>query len=151
MRKTDKDFILKSYGEMYDSQCGPWNVSLTSKWFEYEITKFFEENFILSDQLYISNIGIGAGYWDRYLSYKMPKSCKLVSIDISYSCCKQLKLCLINENNPNIIEIINEDVMKYDNEYKFDIITMIGSTRIESGSYKEIINKALSMLTDRGS
>lgn len=120
MKKNDKDFLLKAYGEMYNSECGPWNVSLTSKWLEYEITKFFEENFNLSNQIYISNVGIGAGYWDRYLSYKMPKGCTLVSIDVDIECCKQLKLSLINEENPNNIVIINEDVMKYDNLYKFD-------------------------------
>lgn len=151
MKNKDKDFLLKAYGDMYNSECGPWNVSLASKWLEYEITKFFEENFKLLNQKYILNIGIGAGYWDRFLTYNMPKRCTLVSIDKDIDCCKQLNLCLINEENPNSIEIINDDVMNYNNLNKFDIITMIGSTRCESGLYKEIINKVLSMLMVGGS
>jgi len=151
MRKIDKDFLLKSYGEPYNSECGPWNTSLTSKWLEYEITRFFEENFLLLNKSIICNIGIGAGYWDRYLSYKMPSNCTLVSIDVDYECCKQLKLSLINEKNPNAIQIINEDVLKYDTENKFNIITMIGSTVIESKKHKEILNKVLSLLSIGGS
>mgnify|MGYP000885917729 CR=1 FL=1 len=151
MNKNDKDFLLKSYGEMYNSECGPWNISLTSKWLEYEITKFFEENFNLDNCSKICNIGIGAGFWDRYLSYKMTKDCLLVSIDKDYECCKQLELCLINEENPNKVEIINNDIMGFGNTYKFDLITIIGSTIVESGIYKEIINKILSMLKEGGS
>ena len=150
MNINDKQYILKAYGEMYNSDCGPWNLSLTSKWIEYEITKFFEENFNISEESVIANIGIGAGYWDRYLSYKMPKSSVLVSIDKDYECCKQLKLSLINEENPNKVEIINEDVILLNSSYKFDLITMIGSTVTESGLYIDIINKALNMLKDRG-
>lgn len=136
---------------MYNSECGPWNTLLTSKWFEYEKTNFFEHNFMLFHQSYICNIGIGTGYWDRYLSNKMPKNSTLVSIDFNYECFKQLELSLINEKNPNIIKIINEDLIKYVAENKFDIITMIGSTVIESGLYKEILNKALSSLSIGGS
>ena len=110
MNKNDKDFLLKSYGEMYNSECGPGNISLTSKWLEYEITKFFEENFNFDNCSKICNIGIGAGFWDRYLSYKMTKDCLLVSIDKDYEYCKQLELCLINEENQIKLKY-NNDIM----------------------------------------
>ena len=150
MNIDDKLFLLEAYGQMYNSECGPWNLSLTSKWLEYEITKFFEDNFKLDNFVTISNIGIGSGFWDRYLSYKMPQNCLLVSIDKDYECCKQLKLSLINEGNPNKLEIINDDVISLNSKYEFDLITMIGSTVGESGLYKTIIIKAMSMLRSGG-
>ena len=51
---------------------------------------------------------------------------------------------MIIKENPNNILIVNEDIMKYECPFNFHIITMIGSTRLESGLYEEIINKAFS-------
>ena len=147
----DKDFLLESYGECYGPEAGPWNLSLTNKYLEYMITKFFEENFVIQEKAKVCNIGIGAGYWDRYLSYKLNGG-SLTSIDIDEECCRQLRECLENEKNTNPVEIIQSDVTLID--YKdccFDIITMIGSTRIESGLYEQIIVKAFDMLKAGGS
>lgn len=46
--------------------------------------RFLEENFVIRKNDHILNIGIGAGYWDRYLSYKVPDG-SLTSIDIDRS------------------------------------------------------------------
>lgn len=146
----DKDFLLEAYGECYSPEAGPWNLSLTNKYLEYMITKFFEENFEIKENAKICNIGIGAGYWDRYLSYKL-KGGTLTSIDVDEECCRQLKECLQNEKNTNPIEIIQSDVtVVNDKDSSFDIITMIGSTRIESGFYEQTIFKALDMLKNGG-
>lgn len=143
--------LLKWYGECYGPEAGPWNLSLTNKYLEYMITKFFEENFVLKKEAQICNIGIGSGYWDRYLLYKLNGG-SLTSIDIDEECCRQLKACLINEKNTGPINIIQSDVtMLQDNDASFDIITMIGSTRKESGLYEQIIIKAFKMLAKGGS
>lgn len=151
MNDKDKEFLLRSYGEVYNPECGPWNLSLKSKWLEYEITNFFESNFNKENLNYIANIGIGVGVWDRYLAYWMAIDSVLVSIDKDKECCYQLELGLLNEGNPNKVIIVNEDIMNYSCFYKFDLVTMIGSTRNESGLYNDIFKKSFRMLSTKGS
>ena len=147
----DKDFLLRAYGQCYDAEAGPWNLSVENKYLEYMFAKFFEENFLVAETTHICNVGIGAGYWDRYLSYRL-KGGTLTSIDIDETVCRQLKECLVNEKNPNNITVIHSDVLTaagLDN--RFDIVTMVGSTRTESGLYEKIIEKTFSFLKKGGS
>ena len=146
----DKDFLLKWYGECYDKDAGPWNLGVKNKYLEYMITKFFEENFTVNEGDNICNVGIGAGCWDRYLSYKLNGG-TLTSIDIDEECCRHLREGLINEKNPNIVEVIHSDVMLVEGcENKFDIVTVVGSTRLESGLYESLLGKALSFIKEGG-
>lgn len=146
MNSNDKEFLLNSYGEEYGPDGGPWNTSVKSKYLEYKIAAFFEENFNIGIGDSICNIGIGAGSWDRYLSYRLNGG-KLTSIDIDEECCHQLELRLINEKNPNRVEIINSDVLLVEGlDNSFDIVTMIGSTRLESGLFEKVLNKAISLV-----
>lgn len=147
----DKDFLLKTYGQCYDSEAGPWNLSLKNKYLEYMFAKFFEENFVVDKETCICNVGIGAGYWDRYLSYQL-KGGSLTSIEIDELSCRQLKECLINEKNPNQIYIIHQDIMQTNHfENQFDIVTMVGSTRRETGLYEPLLKKVFSLLKNGGS
>jgi len=146
----DTEFLLKTYGSQYDSEAGPWNLSVENKYLEYMFAKFFEDNFEIKPDMKICNIGIGAGYWDRYLSYLIPEG-ELTSIDIDEECCRQLTECLLNEKNPNCIHIIHSDVMRVkDKDETFDIVTMVGSARMESGLFRGILEKAFSMLKPGG-
>ena len=146
----DKDKILRIYGEQYDAEAGPWNLSLENKYLEYMFAKFFEENFQVEPDMNLCNIGIGAGYWDRYLSYKVPEG-TLTSIDINEEICSYFAECLKNEQNPNRIKIIHSDVMKAEGlEESFDIVTMVGSARLESGLFEQILTKAFRMLKKDG-
>ena len=147
----DKDFLLRTYGQCYDPESGPWNLSVKNKYLEYMFARYFEENFDIARGACICNIGIGAGYWDRYLSYKLNGG-NLISIDIDGTSCRQLKECLINERNPNPIKIIHSDVMLVnDLSEKRDIVTLVGSTRMESGFLEGILEKAFSFLKGGGS
>ena len=150
MNNKEKDYILEYYGEFYNEECGKWNTSLKSKWYDYKINEYFEEHFKLKEAKNICNIGIGPGHWDRYLSYHMSNDCKLVSVDIDPDITETFRLCLENEQNKRNIEIVNNDIFKYNPTIKFDIITMIGSAVEEIGFYKEIFKKASSMLSDKG-
>lgn len=144
----DKDFLLKTYGQCYGSEAGPWNLSVENKYLEYKFAKFFEDHFTIPEDASICNIGIGAGYWDRYLSYKPGK---LISIDIDGLSCRQLEECLVNECNPNSVRIIHSDVMLVDDlQSKCDIVTMVGSARMESGLFDTILEKAFSFLKPGG-
>ena len=147
----DKDFLLKTYGACYDTEAGPWNLSLENKYLEYMFAKFYEENFPVPQGAKVCNIGIGAGYWDRYLSYRLNGG-TLTSIDIREICCRQLEECLENERNPNPVRVIHSDVMLLDElTGRFDIVTMVGSARMESGLHEEILTKAVSFLKPGGS
>ena len=146
----EKDRILKIYGEQYGEESGPWNLSVENKYLEYMFAKFFEENFQVEPDMNICNIGIGAGYWDRYLSYKVSEG-TLTSIDINEEVCAFFTECLKNEQNPNQIKVICSDVMKVEGlEGTFDIVTMVGSARLESGLFEQILNKAFRMLKTNG-
>ena len=147
----DKDFLLKTYGQCYDAEAGPWNLSLENKYLEYMFAKFYEENFPVPQRAEVCNIGIGAGYWDRYLAYRLNGG-KLTSIDLREICCRQLEECLENERNPNPVRVIHSDVMLLNGmTEQFDIVTMVGSARLESGLHEEILAKAVSFLKPGGS
>ena len=150
LNQKEKDYILEYYSEFNNEECGRWNTSLKSKWYDYKITEYFEKYFNFRLAKSICNIGIGPGHWDRYLSYHMNDECKLISIDIDSDITETFRLCLENEQNNRNIEIINKDLFDYSPVDKFDIITMIGSTVQEIGLYKETFNKVSSMLTERG-
>jgi len=150
MNSKEKDFILEYYSEFYNEECGKWNTSLQSKWYDYKINEYFEENFEIKSAKNICNIGIGPGHWDRYLSYHMSEKSKLVSVDIDTEITETFRLCLINEHNNRNIEIINDDIFNYYPNEKFDIVTMIGSAVQEIGFYEKIFKKATSMLNDNG-
>lgn len=147
----DKDFLLQTYGQCYGAEAGPWNLSLQNKYLEYRITQFFEENFPVPPGGDLCNIGIGAGYWDRYLSYRLNGGA-LTSIDILEVCCRQLAECLENERNPNPVRVIHSDVMLLKNlAEQFDIVTMVGSARLESGLREDVLAQAVSFLKPGGS
>ena len=74
-------FLLRAYGACWGPEAGPWNLSVQNKYLEYMFARFFEEHFPLPEYVRICNIGIGAGYWDRYLSYQL-RGGSLTSIDV---------------------------------------------------------------------
>ena len=150
LNQKEKDYILEYYSEFNNEECGKWNTSLKSKWYDYKITEYFEENFNLKGAKSICNIGIGPGHWDRYLSYHMNEDCRLISIDIDIDITETFRLCLENEQNNRNIEVINKDIFEYNPKDKFDIVTMVGSTVQEIGYYNEIFKKATSLLNDSG-
>ena len=122
MNNKEKEYILEYYGEFYNEECGKWNTSLKSKWYDYKINEYFEEHLKLKKAKKICNIGIGPGNWDRYLSYHMSNDCKLVSVDIDPDITETFRLCLENEQNQRNIEIVNNDIFKYNPTIKFDIV-----------------------------
>lgn len=147
----DKDFLLEGYGLSYGPEAGPWNLSKVNLYIEYLFRKFFEDNFNVKPGCCICNVGIGAGEWDKYLSYYLADSGKLTSIDIDSEICRQLSERLENEKNPYKIEVINKDVnLVTDKNGYFDIVTIMGSTRRESGEYDKTLESCVKMLKKGG-
>ena len=65
-------------------------------------------------------------------------------------CCRQLEERLICEGNPNEVTVVCADAMTLDYEEQFDILTMVGSTAIESGDDMALLVKASSFVKDGG-
>ena len=146
----DKDFLIKAYSQMYGPEAGPWNLGVTNKYLEYRLAAFFEENIPVRPGDDLCNVGIGAGAWDRYLSYRL-ESGTLTSIDIDELCCRQLREGLACEENPNRVEIICSDAMALNLEKRFDIVTLVGSTERESGRGTALLEKVMSFVKLSGS
>ena len=151
MDRQDKAFLLRTYGEEYGPEAGPWNTSAASKYLEFRIAKFFEDHFTIRNGDRVCNIGIGAGSWDRYLSFRLAGG-QLTSVDRDEICCRQLQLRLLWEQNRSPVRVLCSDVLLWNEEdERFDLVTMIGSTRMESGGFSPILNKAIRLLKPGGS
>lgn len=144
-----KDFLIQTYSQMYAPGAGPWNLSVENKYLEYRFRDFFEKNFDIAKDYQICNIGIGAGEWDTYLSYKVPKGA-LTSIDLLEVCCRQLEQRLICEGNPNKVQVICADAMTLEFEKQFDIVSMVGSTARESGDVLSLLVKVSTFVKEGG-
>ena len=134
-------FLLQTYSQMYAPEAGPWNLSMENKYLEFRFREFFEKHFVVSIDAQVCNIGIGAGEWDTYLAYKLPEG-ELTSVDMIEVCCRQLEERLICEGNPNKVTVICADAMTLDFKEQFDVLTMVGSTAIESGNGMALLEKA---------
>ncbi len=144
-----QEFLLRTYSQMYAPEAGPWNLSVENKYLEYRFAEFFEKHFTVSDNANLCNIGIGAGEWDIYLSYKL-KGGSLTSIDKVNICCRQLEKRLILEENPNKVHVLCADAMSVDFHEHFEIVTMVGSTAAESGIGLALLEKAMDFVKPDG-
>ena len=146
---SQRDFLLQTYAQMYAPEAGPWNLSAENKYLEYRFRDFFETHFSIPKQVRICNIGIGAGEWDLYLSYKLSGG-SLTSVDMLEICCRQLEARLVCEGNPNRVTVICADAMTLDQKEQFDIVTMVGTTAQESGDSMALLAKACSFVKAGG-
>lgn len=147
--ENQTEFLLNTYAQMFAPEAGPWNLSVENKYLEYRFADFFEKHFCVEEETNICNIGIGAGAWDLYLSYRLKKG-SLTSIDQLEICCKQLEQRLLCEGNPNDVRVICSNAMALEFDKVFDIVTMVGTTAIESGNGLELLNKAIGFVKDGG-
>lgn len=149
MPEEDRNFLLASYSQMYGPEAGPWNLSVANRYLEYRFADFFEKHFTVSEGMDLCNIGIGAGEWDRYLSYQL-KGGTLTSIDRLEICCRQLEKRLVCEGNPNPVRVVCADALEVDFRGAFDLVTMVGTTGQESGNWQKLIEQAVRFLKPEG-
>ncbi|MBE6922473.1 MAG: helix-turn-helix domain-containing protein [Ruminococcaceae bacterium] len=142
-------FLLQTYSQMYAPEAGPWNLSVENKYLEYRFRDFFEKNFSIPQNVQLCNIGIGAGEWDTYLTYKLSGG-TLTSIDKLEICCRQLEERLSCEGNPNKVNVVCADATTLDFADRFDILTMVGSTAMESCDGMGLFAKACEFVKDGG-
>lgn len=142
-------FLLKTYSQVYGPEAGLWNLSVENKYLMYRFADFFEKHFAVGEGDCICNIGIGAGEWDEYLSYKLNRG-TLTSIDRLEICCRQLEERLLWEENPNKVNVICADAMELSLEGQFEIVTMVGSTAMESDTGMALLEKAMGFVKPGG-
>ncbi len=142
-------FLIHTYAQMYGPEAGPWNLSVANKYLEYRFADFFEKHFFVPDHAQVCNIGIGAGQWDLYLSYKL-RGGSLTSIDRIALCCQQLEQRLLCEGNPNDVTVICADAMDLTLAQQFDIVTMVGSTITEGKVGLSLLEKTMTFVKDGG-
>lgn len=145
----DRDFLLRTYSQMYAPEAGPWNLSVENKYLEYRFAQVFRDHFPVKEGAELCNIGIGAGAWDRSLSYQL-KGGTLTSIDMDPLCCRQLREGLRFEENPNAVEVLCADAMTLDLTGQCDIVTLVGSTVTESGLGLRLLERAMTFLKPGG-
>lgn len=144
LEASDRELMLGYYARTYGPEAGPWNLSVENKYLEYRFAAFFEEHFMLSEGMRVCNIGIGAGVWDRYLTYRITKG-HLTSIDRLEVCCRQLEAGLALEGNPCDVRVVCGDAMEQPGDGSFDLVTVVGSTERESGLGMALLEKAMEM------
>lgn len=149
MTEPDRELMMGHYAAAYGPEAGPWNLSVENKYLEYRFAAFFEAHFKPEPDAHICNIGIGAGAWDRYLAYQVPKG-RLTSIDRDAVCCRQLELGLALEGNPCDVQVVYADVMEYQTADRFALVTVVGSTERESGQGPALLERAMELVAPGG-
>lgn len=139
--EEERNFLLKTYAQMYAPEAGPWNLSVENRYLEYKFASFFETHFSVPEGADLCNIGVGAGEWDHYLSYKLNHG-RLTSIDRLESCCRQLEQRLLCEGNPNPVRVLCADARTLNLCEQFDLVTMVGTTGVESGDGLALLQQA---------
>lgn len=66
-------------------------------------------------------------------------------------CCRQLEKRLTYECNPSYVTVICADAMELELHERFDILTMVGTTGVESGNSLSLLEKASSFVKPGGS
>lgn len=143
------EFLLKTYSQMYAPEAGPWNLSTENKYLEYRFRAFLENHVKIESNFRICNIGIGAGEWDTYLAYKVPQG-SLTSVDRLPICCRQLEKRLAFEQNPTKVTVICDDAMNLDLQNQFDLVTIVGTTGLESQNSLDLLQKAAEFVKNGG-
>ncbi len=147
--EDDTEFLLKTYSQMYAPEAGPWNLSTENKYLEYRFRAFLENHVKIESNFHICNIGIGAGEWDTFLSYQVRQG-SLVSVDRLPICCRQLEKRLAFEQNPTKVTVLCADAMTLDFCNEFDLVTIVGSTGIESKQSLALLGKAAEFVKNGG-
>ncbi|MFD1177952.1 class I SAM-dependent methyltransferase [Paenibacillus puldeungensis] len=147
----DDKTLLEYYLSAYGPEAGPWNLSPTSLYLELEIRDFFANQIKIPEGAQVCNIGIGAGDWDEYLGHCLHGKGYLTSVDINPEICETLKYRQTREQHPNPSTVICEDFLQTSlPDNAFDVATIIGSTIVEIGKYRETLDNIVKILKPGG-
>ena len=150
-KKMDDAKLLDFYLDMYGAEAGPWNLSPVNLYLEMETRDWFTKEVTLKADCSVCNIGIGAGDWDEFLGYKLLGKGRLTSVDIDPEICGNFAYRQKREGHPNPSIVVCQDILKpFPIAQPFDLVTMIGSTLRETGSYEPLLDNLQKLLKPGG-
>ena len=71
LNQKEKDYILEYYSEFNNEECGRWNTSLKSKWYDYKITEYFEKLFTEAVLIFNDASFLISSFQSLYISFKV--------------------------------------------------------------------------------
>lgn len=143
--------LLDFYLDLYGAEAGPWNLSPANLYIEMETRDWFTKAVTLSPDCSVCNIGIGAGDWDEYLGFKLLGKGRLTSVDIDPQICRTFTYRQKREGHPNPSTVICQDILKpFPVNQPFDLVTIIGSTLRETGSYDAVFDNLQKLMKPGG-
>ena len=106
----------------------PWNLSLEAAWLDYELRSFVLSKLPARRPLAVCNVGIGVGLWDDWLGHIV--GAPITSVDRDARVCRIFALRQRREHHPFPSIVLCGDVCDgVLGERRFDVITVVGSTR----------------------
>lgn len=97
------------------------------------------------------NVGIGVGEWDDYLGLWLEGRGKLTSVDSDKEVCDVFRYRQRRERHPNPARVLCRDLLaEHPTIGTFDLVTLIGSTGSEAGSFRAAVAAGLRLLKPGG-
>ena len=145
---TDED-LLKLYLAWGSPEAAPWNLSPDALLAACATHELLRQHVPARGS--VCNIGIGTGQWDDYLGYWLRDAGALTSIDINSTICETLAYRQRREGHPYPTSVVACDLLENGlSPESFDVVTMIGSTLHETGSYEAALDAAFALLVRGG-
>ena len=147
----DDSSLLNFYLEAHGPNAAPWNLSPRNGYAEYRMRQFLINFVPIRDGMAVCNVGIGAGYWDTFLSYWLGSHGTLTSLDNNPHCCDLYRYRQTREGNPFPTKVVCGDIRQSPLAAKsFDLVTIIGIEPSDSASFTSFLNGAFTLLKNSG-
>jgi SAM-dependent methyltransferase len=127
----------------------PWNVSLEASWLDYELRAWVRPRLPTRWRVRACNVGIGVGLWDDWLGYEL--SAAITSVDVDPEICRTFAVRQRRESHPYPAHIMCGDPCSgVLGLARFDVITIVGSTLVETGDGEAVERAARRALAPGG-
>jgi SAM-dependent methyltransferase len=128
-----------------------WNLSAEAAYFDFRVRDFLERHGDRPAPIDVANLGIGLGLWDDFLGYWIGGTGRLVSIDIDPQVTALLRHRQAREGHPHPAEVVCADLLgDAVTAASFDLVTVVGSTPIETGDPARAIDAAFRLMRPGG-
>ncbi len=142
--------LLSHYLAKGAPDAAAWNLSPECAYIDYRLRRWVRELVGSRTGLSVLNVGIGVGEWDDFLGYLLAGGGRLTSLDVDPDICRTLELRQRREGHPNPAAVVCADLLTWQPEERFDLVTVVGSTLAEIGDAAAAVRAALGLLADGG-
>lgn len=145
------DRLFQYYLNLRSPEAGEWNSSPACLYTELSTRDYVRTAFEVKAGLQVCNVGIGTGDWDDYLGYWLNGKGCLTSIDIDRDLCELFAYRQKREGHPNPSRAVCESIFETSmSDGQFDLVTLIGSTAMESGDVHKCLDSCINLLKQDG-